>query len=126
MPEQRKNILVVDDEQSIVELLKKRLEKEYNITTAFDGQDGLNKARAEKPDLIVADVMMPRLDGYHMCRLLKFDANYKDIPIIMITSRRTEQDKVNAENVKADALLTKPFKGEDLMENIRKLLGSDK
>ena len=79
---EKKKILVVDDEKSMTNLLKKRIESaSYDVSIASDGQEGLNKARLEMPDLIVADVMMPRLDGYHMCRLLKFDEKYKNLII---------------------------------------------
>lgn len=121
--EERKKILVVEDEESMAELLRKRLEKEYDVTTACDGQDGLNKARAERPDLILADVMMPRLDGYHMCRVLKFDEKYRDIPIIVLTSRQRELDRGIAKDVGADDYITKPFKGQELMDSIKRLLG---
>ncbi len=120
----RKKILVVDDEKSMTNLLKKRIEAAaYDVSVASDGQEGLDKARIEKPDLIVADVMMPRLDGYHMCRLLKFDERYKNIPIIMLTSRDNDRDRMTANEVGADAYVVKPFKGEELMSNIKKLLG---
>lgn len=119
----KKRVLIVDDEQTMIDLLRKRIETEYDVIVASDGHEGLDKARAERPDLILADVMMPRLDGYHMCRLLKFDEKYKDIPIIMLTSRIHGQDRKNAEDVKADAYITKPFKGEDLMGKIRGLIG---
>lgn len=121
--EERKKILVVEDEQSMAELLRKRLEKVYSVTTACDGQEGLNKARAERPDLILADVMMPRLDGYHMCRVLKFDEKYRDIPIIVLTSRQRELDRDIAKEVGADDYITKPFKGQELMDSIKRLLG---
>ncbi|MBT3182238.1 MAG: response regulator [Deltaproteobacteria bacterium] len=123
---EKKKILVVDDEKSMTNLLKKRIESaSYDVSIASDGQEGLNKARLEMPDLIVADVMMPRLDGYHMCRLLKFDEKYKNIPIIMLTSRDNDQDRMTANAVGADAYVTKPFKGEELMSNIKKLLGDE-
>jgi len=120
---EKKRILIVDDEKGIVDLLKKRIEQEYEVLVASDGQEGLNMARDERPDLVVADVMMPRLDGYHMCRLLKFDENYKDIPVIMLTSREHERDRQTAREVKADAFITKPFNGGELMTSIRNLLG---
>lgn len=122
----RKKVLIVDDEESMVALLKKRIESaEYDVITAFDGQEGLSVARKEKPDLIVTDVMMPRLDGYHMCRLLKFDDNFKDIPIIMLTARTGTQDKANSLQVGADEYLTKPFDGKDVVASIDKHLKNE-
>lgn len=122
----KKRVLVVDDEELIVECLKQRIEAaEYEVLTAHDGQEGLGIARREKPDLILTDVMMPRLDGYHMCRLLKFDENYKDIPIIVLTARNGSQDRANSMKVGADEHLTKPFEGKDVIASIDKYLRCD-
>ena len=93
-----KKILIVDDEQDIVESLKFVLEN-YNYTCycAYNGEDGLKLARDIIPDLIILDVMMPRINGYKISRLLKFDNKYKNIPILMITARSQEEDKLIGE-----------------------------
>ena len=122
----KKKILIVDDENTMVSILKKRIESEaFEVLVARDGQEGLDTARREKPDLIVVDVMMPKLDGYHMCRLLKFDEKYKDIPVIMLTSRIRQEDRDIANDVGASAYITKPFKGQELMGKIKDLLASE-
>ena len=89
-----KKILIVDDEQDIVESLKFVLEScGYTCYCAYNGEDGLKLAREIVPDLIILDVMMPRINGYKISRLLKFDAKYKNIPILMVTARSQEEDQ---------------------------------
>ncbi|MCK7470104.1 MAG: response regulator [Desulfomicrobium escambiense] len=82
---ENKKVLIVDDEPDIVETLKFILETEgLDCISAYDGEDALNKAKTEKPDLIILDVMLPKINGYKICRLLKFDAKYKNIPVLML------------------------------------------
>lgn len=105
-----KKILIVDDEQDIVESLKFVLEAEgYECYTAFNGDDGLKSAKEIIPDLILLDIMMPKMNGYKISRLLKFDNKYKDIPIIMLTARSQEEDKLIGEETGANEYITKPF-----------------
>jgi DNA-binding response OmpR family regulator len=119
----KKRILIVDDEEDILIVLKFRLEaNNYEVLTASDGQEGLNKARTEKPDLIILDLMLPKLDGYKVCRMLKFDESYKVIPIIMFTARVQQKDEELGKEMGADAYVTKPFEPEILLEKIRQLL----
>lgn len=119
-----KKILVIDDERDLVETITFRLEAAgYKVITAGDGQEGLDKAREMKPDLILLDIMMPKMDGYQVCRFLKFDEEYKDIPIIMLTARGQESDKNTGKNVGADDYVTKPFDGGELLLKIKKLVG---
>jgi two-component system alkaline phosphatase synthesis response regulator PhoP len=119
----KKRILIVDDEEDILIVLKFRLEaNNYEVLTASDGQEGLNKARTEKPDLIILDLMLPKLDGYKVCRMLKFDENYKAIPIVMFTARAQKKDEELGKEMGADAYVTKPFEPEILLEKIQQLL----
>jgi len=119
----KKRILVVDDEEDILSVLKFRLEaNDYEVLLASDGQEGLNKARTEKPDLIILDLMLPKIDGYKVCRMLKFDENYKSIPIIMFTARAEQKDEDLGKEMGADAYIIKPFEPEILLEKIRELL----
>ena len=120
-----KRILVVDDETDIVELLKLRLEANgYGVICAHDGRAGLEMAKKEKPDLIILDLMLPKMDGYKVCGLLKADARYSKIPIIMFTARAQESDKKMGEDVGANAYITKPFDPKVLLGKIGELLGS--
>ena len=121
-----KKILIVDDEQDIVESLKFVLENnDYTCYCAYDGEDGLRLAREISPDLIILDVMMPRINGYKISRLLKFDKKYKDIPILMVTARTQEEDKLIGEETGADEYITKPFDLDDVLNSIKKHLEKD-
>ncbi len=120
-----KKIIIVDDEQDIVESLKFVLES-YNYTCycAYNGEDGLNLAREISPDLIILDVMMPRINGYKISRLLKFDKKYKDIPILMITARSQEEDKLIGEETGVDEYITKPFDLDNVIDLVNKYIGN--
>ena len=119
----KKRILIVDDEPDLVETLSFRLEASgYEVIKADDGQKGLDKARSEKPDLIILDLMLPKLDGYKVCRMLKFDEAYKNIPIILFTARAQEQDKKIGQDVGADGYITKPFEPQVLLAKIQELI----
>ncbi len=119
----KKRILIVEDEAQLVNLLKMRLEaNDYEVITAYDGQEGLDKARKEKLDLIILDLMLPRMDGYKVCGLLKRDTRYAGVPIIMFTARAQEEDIKLGKEVGADAYITKPFEPQVLLEKIKELL----
>ena len=119
-----KRILVVDDEVDLVETLTFRLEANgYEVIKAYDGQAGLDLAKKGNPDLIILDLMLPKLDGYKVCRMLKFDEKYKKIPIILFTARAQESDKKMGVEVGADAYITKPFDPQVLLAKIKQLLG---
>ena len=118
-----KKILIIDDDPHIVKLLQSRLKvNRYEVITALDGEAGLEKARNEKPDLILLDLMLPKLSGYKLCRMLKFDEKYKHIPVVVFTARAQESDKKLGFEVGADAYITKPFKAEVLLGKIREIL----
>ena len=119
----KKKILLVDDEPIVLEPLKERLEKEaFEVISSSQGLEALNLARKESPDLIVLDLMLPSVDGFKICRLLKFDEKFKNIPIIVLTGRRREGDKSLAEEVGADSYISKPFETPFLMGKINELL----
>jgi len=118
-----RKILIVDDNKHIVTLLKLRLDSHGHQTiVACDGHQALAMARAELPDLIILDCMLPKMDGFHVCRLLKFDEKHRHIPIILCSSRAHKDDIKMGEEVGADAYVTKPFKGEELMGKVKELL----
>ena len=119
----KKKILVVDDEKGLLQTVQLRLEAAgFQVVTAADGIEGYDKARQEKPDLILLDLMLPKLDGYKVCRMLKFDQKYKSIPIILLTARAQETDKEMSKEVGADAYMTKPYDAKALMEKINELI----
>lgn len=118
-----KKILIVDDEQDIVESLKFVLDTSgYNCFTAYNGEDGLKLAKELMPDLIILDVMMPKINGYKISRLLKYDNKYKNIPIIMITARSQAEDKLIGEETGADEYITKPFDLDEVLRLVEKHL----
>ena len=122
MPDGKK-ILIVDDEQDIVETLKFILEAHgYNCFCAYNGEDGLNKAKEIMPDLIILDVMMPKINGYKISRLLKYDNKYKNIPIIMVTARSQEQDKLIGEETGVNEYISKPFELEEILAIVKRYL----
>ena len=118
-----KKILIVDDEADLVETVRFPLEMEgFNVLVSYNGEDALNQARKEKPDLIILDLMLPKLDGYKVCRLLKFDEKYKHIPILMLTAKTQEKDKILGMETGADEYITKPFEMDVLMEKVKAYL----
>ena len=118
-----KKILVVDDEVDLVETVRFPLEMEgFNVLVSYNGEDALNQARKENPDLIILDLMLPKLDGYKVCRLLKFDERYKHIPILMLTAKTQEKDKILGKETGADEYITKPFEMDYLLKKVRAYL----
>ncbi len=119
-----KKILIVDDEQDIVESLKFGLEVSgFVCYTAFNGEDGLKLAKEIMPDLIILDVMMPKINGYKISRLLKYDNKYKDIPIIMVTARSQMEDKMIGEETGVNEYITKPFELDQIVSKVEEYLG---
>lgn len=119
----KSKILLVDDEKDLVEIVSNRLQASgYEVIVAYDGQEALDKARKEKPDLIILDLMLPKMDGYKVCRMLKFDEKYKHIPIIMFTARAQGEDEKMGMEVGANAYMTKPFEPQVLLAKIKELL----
>ena len=122
MPE-TKTILLIEDETDFRMGVKMRLEANgYKILEAADGATGLAMARNGNPDLILLDCMLPKMNGYKVARLLKFDEKSRRIPIIMLTARSQQADKETGQAVGADAYITKPFQSEELIATIAKLL----
>lgn len=118
-----KKILIIEDEEVIANMLADRLKTQgFEVKIDAGGMSGLKTARTWKPDLIILDIMLPEMDGYKVSRLLKFDETYKHIPIIMLTARTQEADKLKGKEAGADAYITKPYEPEELMAKIRELL----
>ncbi|MDN5346491.1 MAG: two-component system, OmpR family, alkaline phosphatase synthesis response regulator PhoP [Clostridia bacterium] len=113
-------ILVVDDEAAILELLAYNLTQAgYNIITATDGETALQLAEKEKPDLIILDVMLPKIDGFEVCRVLRSKSR---VPILMLTARREEVDTILGLELGADDYLTKPFSPRELVARVKAIL----
>jgi len=120
-------ILVIDDEQHILELLSINLTiSGYDVDTANDGAAGLAKARTGIYDALIIDIMMPKLDGYTICRQLRASSGTKDVPIILLTAKSSLEDKVNGFEVGADDYLIKPFEPQELLVRLKSLLRRSK
>jgi two-component system alkaline phosphatase synthesis response regulator PhoP len=117
---QQSRVLVVEDERDVAELIRYNLGKEgYDVIVAPTGADGLKQARELHPDVILLDIMVPQLNGWEVCRRLKQDAETKNIPVIMVTGRVEEGDKVLGFELGADDYVTKPFSPRELLARIR-------
>jgi two-component system alkaline phosphatase synthesis response regulator PhoP len=129
MSEDKKRVLVVDDEPDFVAVVKTYLERAgFAVEVAYDGAEGLEKVKASPPDAIVLDVMMPEKDGYTVCRELKQDDNYKDIPIVLLTAvgskvTTTTYSHYDGMSMEADDYLPKPASAEEITESVKRLLG---
>ena len=115
--EQKKRVLIVEDEKSIVDILRFNLEKEgYAALTAYDGEAGLDQALKENPDLILLDVMLPKMNGFDVCRILREKGS--SVPVIILTAREEETDKVLGLEIGADDYITKPFSMRELIARV--------
>ena len=123
----KETILIVEDEKDIVKMLDYNLKKEgYKTLVAHDGEDALDMANTKHPDLILLDLMLPGLDGLEVCKELKSERKTSAIPVIMLTAKAQESDKVVGLELGADDYVTKPFDHDDLLQKINKLLNSSK
>ena len=115
--DRQKTILIVEDEKNIVDILRFNLQREgYRTWEAYDGEDGLSKAQAEKPDLILLDVMLPKMNGFEVCRALREAGD--NVPVIILTAREEETDKVLGLEIGADDYITKPFSMRELIARV--------
>jgi len=116
-------VLVVDDEEDIRLVLQARLETAgYQVQTAGNGMEALDRIRSSPPDLVVLDLMLPGIDGFGVCAMIKRDQRFSRIPVILLTARSQPQDRATGVALGADAHLTKPFRAEELLAEVRRLL----
>ncbi|MFO8053324.1 MAG: response regulator [Candidatus Omnitrophota bacterium] len=119
-----KKILIADDEPDFVELVSMRLEVNgYDVISAKDGQEAIDKTKSDKPDLLILDLMMPNVDGFEVCRMLKFDDDFKDLPVIVLSALDQQQDREKAVEAGADEYFIKPFDLSLLLTKIKSLVG---
>lgn len=115
-----RKILIVDDDKKTVELIRLYLEKDgYRVLAAYDGRQALELTRQKRPDLIVLDLMLPEVDGLDVCRVLRAESK---VPIIMLTAKTTEEDKLLGLDLGADDYVTKPFSPRELLARVRAVL----
>ena len=123
MNKEKKRILLIEDDAELVHAIQLRLEaNHYAVLSAADGNEGLQKVHQERPDLIILDIRLPKMDGFKLCRMIKYDEEYKGIPVIILTARVQPADIEMGKEVGADVYMTKPFKNEELLHNIETLL----
>jgi two-component system alkaline phosphatase synthesis response regulator PhoP/two-component system response regulator VicR len=121
-----KKVLVCDDERHIVRLIEVNLKREgFEVVTAFDGKEGLEKVESEKPDLLVLDVMMPYVDGFEVLKSLRRDPKTESLPIIMLTARAQDKDVFEGYSYGADMYLTKPFNPKELVSFVKRIAQGD-
>jgi CheY-like chemotaxis protein len=121
----RKRILLVDDSKTVLLVERMILARgEYDVLTAGDGEEGIAKARAERPDLILMDVVMPRMDGFEACRRLRADADTRRIPIILVTTRGEAPNVEQGYASGASEYVTKPIDGLELLTKVKSCLGA--
>lgn len=119
----KKKILIIEDEPDAVTFLKMHLETHgYEVLTALDGKEGYKLARAKAPDLILLDLMLPVVDGFWVCEMIKTDKKYSGMPIIVLTARSANNDLEVARKCGADDYVVKPFEFDDLLVKIRRIL----
>ncbi len=120
-----KKILAVDDERHIVRLVQVNLERAgYEVVTAFDGKDALEKVKSENPDLVVLDVMMPYMDGFEVLQHLRKDPNTRELPVIMLTAKAQDADVFRGWQSGVDCYLTKPFNPMELIVFVKRIFKS--
>lgn len=125
--EGRKKVLVIDDEPDMVEMISMALDREFEVITAYNGQEGISKAQKEKPDAIVLDIMMPEKDGFTACRELKADVRTAPIPVLILTGvgeyfGRSKYARSSGLEIEAEDFLAKPVDPQELLRRVKALI----
>jgi len=119
-----KKVLIADDEQNIVISLDFLLRREgFDVLVAADGEEALAKARSERPDLVLLDVMMPKMNGFDVCQALRADPEFASMRVLMLTAKGRDTEVTKGLGLGADAYMTKPFSTKELVAQVRSLLG---
>ncbi len=119
----KKKVLIVEDEESLLKLESILLiSKGFDVKGVSNGRAALESVAEEKPDLILLDIMLPEIDGFEVCRQIKSDPSTRQIPVIMLTAKKSREDMVRGEKVGADWYITKPFKSAMVIETIQRFL----
>lgn len=118
----KKKVLIVDDEEPIRQLVSNILAKDYTVLVAIDGEEAINMARRQKPDLILMDILMPKVDGFTACYTINQDPATRDIPVVMLTGIDYELNKKLSREIGAQGYITKPFSPEDLRATVGRFL----
>ena len=122
-----KEILIVDDEPDVVVPMQFLMEQQgYSVMAAFRGEDALDLIYQYKPDLVLLDIMLPGIDGWEVCEIIRLNQNYRDIKIVFLTAKGRDEDIAKGLALGADAYITKPFSNAELVATVNKLLESKK
>ena len=115
-------VLIVEDERHIIESLSFVLESEgFEVASELDGEAGLRRLRADRPDVLVLDLMMPKMNGLEVLKAVKADAELRTLPVVVLTAKGRQQDRRMAEEIGVDAFMTNPFSNRDVVEAVRRL-----
>lgn len=126
MSSTQKIVLAADDDLDTLNIIRMKLEAhQFKVVTVPDGEQALKAFREQRPDLVILDVMMPKLSGFKVARLIKFDAKSKNTPLILLTARTQEADRTTGNEVGANVYLTKPFSPDQLLKEVQRLLGTE-
>ena len=118
-----KKVLIVEDEVDICRILSLRFQKKgFEVLVANNGEEGFNKAKQEKPDIVILDLMLPKLPGEEVCKRIRSDEEIAETPIIILTAKATDVDRIVGKVIGANAYLYKPFDAKQLLEEVDKLL----
>jgi CheY-like chemotaxis protein len=119
----RNRILVVEDEESLLKLESILLSsKGYTVTGVMDGRSALEEVKANRPDLVILDIMLPEIDGFEVCRRIKEDPDTSHIPVLILTAKKNSQDMERGQQVGCDVYMTKPFKSAKVLDMVQELL----
>jgi DNA-binding response OmpR family regulator len=114
-------VLIAEDDRNIVELLSFILERDgYEVVAALDGEAAIDRLRSDPPDMMILDVMLPKLNGFEVLKLLKADPALRSLPVIILTAKGQAHDRRMAEEIGVDAFMTKPFSNRDVVEAVRR------
>lgn len=117
-------ILLVDDDPDVITILTQILEYEkYDVTSVSDGEQALKKLQKERPDLVITDIMIPRMDGWRLCKKIKEIPSLKNVPILIMTAKTDDINELMSYESGGDAYITKPFENREFVETVRGLLG---
>lgn len=118
-----KKILIADDNVQLVDMIKIRLESSgYEVITAYDGEKALEKVQTQSPDLVILDLILPKLPGEEVCREIRKDEKTAELPIIMVTGKTSDVDRVVGKVIGANYYISKPFENEELLDRVKELL----